>query len=140
MKSSFLILLALFLIENILASTKALRTFVGYNVYKGKAAMVIKPVAPVFNELANGNRILFKDGGMLLEIAPISGVREYDWTKKATFLLDPSECGEILCFHDMKTSTEVGFLHDTFMGGTYVHIYISYEYRLVTHLMLPDIL
>jgi hypothetical protein len=122
MKSAFLIYLALFLIETILASTKAARTFVGYNVYKGKAAMAIKPVAPVFNELANGNRILSKDGGMLLEIAPISGVREYDWTKKATFLLDPSECGEILCFHDMKASTEVGFLHDTFMGGAYIYM------------------
>ena len=117
-----LILLVLLILDPVLASSyQSTRTFVGYSVYKGKAAMVVKPVAPTFNVLPHKNRVLSKDGGMLIEIAPISGVREYDWTKKATFLLDPSECGEILCFHEMKAATEVSFLHDTFMGGNFSH-------------------
>ena len=49
------------------------RTFVSYNVYKGKAAMSVKPVNPVINTMSNGNKLLTKDGGLLIEIAPMSG-------------------------------------------------------------------
>ena len=100
------------------------RTFVSYNVYKGKAAMAIKPVSPVFTQMSNGNRLLSKDGGILIEAAPVSGVREYDWTKKSAFLLDPTECGQILYFHETK-GNEVNFIHDTFMGGMSLSICFS---------------
>ena len=42
-------------------------------------------------------------------------MREYDWVKKSAFLLDPTECGQILYFHDTKLN-DVSFLHDTFMS------------------------
>lgn len=47
------------------------RSFVAYNVYKGKAALTMKPVAPTFSALPTGSRVLAKDGGLLLEIAPV---------------------------------------------------------------------
>lgn len=91
------------------------KTFVSYNVYKGKAALCIKPVSPTFTAMAGGNRVLSRDGGLLIEAAPLTGTREYDWSKKSAFLLDPSELGQILHFHESK-GNELNFLHDTFMG------------------------
>ena len=55
---------------NINAPSSSPKTFVSYNIYKGKAALAIKPVAPVFSLMSTGNKLLNKDGGLLLEAAP----------------------------------------------------------------------
>ena len=52
-----------------------------------------------------------------MEFAAVSGPREYDWTKKQTFLLDVIECGEALNLnYDNKNGIE--FLHDPNMGDS----------------------
>ena len=51
---------------------------------------------------------------MLLEMAPMVGPRDYDWTKKASFLLDPTECGELICLQCVK-GEQVEFFHDPFI-------------------------
>jgi hypothetical protein len=101
----------------------------------------------MFSLMSTGNKLLSKDGGLLLEAAPginvyfiihgyaffsflyddliASGLREYDWTKKSGFLLDPTECGEILYFHEKKTN-EVNFLHDTFMNGIDLYNFLNF--------------
>ena len=49
----------------------------------------------------------------MFEIAPCVGTREYDWKQKSTFLLDPTECGEIV---SMNTKVGCDFFHDPFMS------------------------
>jgi len=91
------------------------RTFTSYVIYKGKAALSLKPIPPTFASKGS-SRIVSKNGGLLLEFAPASGVREYDWTKKGTFLLGPTECGDILTMRpDNKEGLE--FLRDPKMGS-----------------------
>jgi hypothetical protein len=41
------------------------------------------------------------------------GQREYDWTKKGTFLLDPTECGEIIALDPARGAD---FIHDPNVG------------------------
>jgi hypothetical protein len=90
------------------------RTFASYVVYKGKGAASIKSIPPVLIPVPNTNsRTVKSTGGLLFEIAPCVGTREYDWQKKATFLLDPTECGEIV---SMDTKVGCDFFHDPFMS------------------------
>jgi len=86
-----------------------LRTFAGYNVYKGKGAINIKPIPPSF-KMNGKSQVVDREGALLFEFAPIGkGPREYDWTKKASFSMSVGECGEMIRAKD-GTSTE--FLHD----------------------------
>ena len=92
------------------------KTFVSYVVYKGKAALSFKPIPPTFTQKGS-SKIVSRFGGMLLEFAPSVGLRQYDWTKKAAFLLEPTECGAIIGF-DMYTKTStVDLFHDPNMGN-----------------------
>jgi hypothetical protein len=43
------------------------------------------------------------------------GPREYDWTKKGTFLVDPTECGDLLSLDTSRPSVE--FIHDPNAGA-----------------------
>ena len=43
-------------------------------------------------------------------------MREYDWSRKSAFLLDPTECGQILYFADTLEGGPCSFLHDTYLG------------------------
>lgn len=90
------------------------RTFASYVVYKGKGAASVKSIPPVLADVPNTNsRTVKQTGGFLFEIAPCVGTREYDWRKKATFLLDPTECGEIV---SMDNKVGCDFFHDPFMS------------------------
>ena len=90
------------------------RTFASYVVYKGKGAASVKSVPPVLADVPGTNsRSVRQTGGLLFEIAPCVGTREYDWKRKGTFLLDPTECGEIV---SMDTKVGCDFFHDPFMS------------------------
>jgi hypothetical protein len=63
------------------------RTFTSYNIYKGKAAMAVKPIPPTLSIIKEGSRTVSRPGAMLFELAPAIGSREYDWRNKITFAL-----------------------------------------------------
>ena len=86
------------------------RTFASYVIYKGKGAASIKAIPPSFSQLQGSqSRIVDKQGGLLFELALATSPREYDWQKKGTFLLDPTECAELISM-DSKVGCE--FYHD----------------------------
>ena len=90
------------------------RTFASYVIYKGKGAASVKSIPPVFSQIpGTRSRNVKQQGGLLFEVAPCVGTREYDWTKKSTFLLDPTECGEIV---SMEKQVGCDFFHDPFMS------------------------
>jgi hypothetical protein len=93
------------------------RTFASYIIYKGKGAASLKSVPPSFKRLGDSNsRTVDRLGGLLFEIAPSTGnPREYDWQKKGTFLLDPTECGELI---SMERSVGCEFFHDPNMADS----------------------
>lgn len=98
----------------------ATKSYVRYPIYKGKAALSVRPVSPTFTPIsgASGARTLSKEGGMLFEFALASGQRVYDWANKGSFLLDVGECGAIISM-EQRTGSAAGleFVHDPNMGG-----------------------
>ncbi|EHA8590278.1 single-stranded DNA-binding protein WHY1, chloroplastic [Cocos nucifera] len=62
------------------------RVFVGYSIYKGKAALTVEPKAPEFTPLDSGAFKLSKEGFILLQFAPAAAVRQYDWNRKQVVL------------------------------------------------------
>ena len=89
------------------------RTYASYVVYKTKAAVSIK-VFPASFEMVNKARVVSREGGLFLEFANSSGPRTYDWTKKGTFLVSTTECGELLTLDSSSKGLE--FFHDPNMG------------------------
>ena len=88
------------------------RTFASYVIYKSKGAASVKLIPPSFVAVAGGSggsRIVDKQGGLLFELALSTSPREYDWQKKGTFLLDPTECGELIV---MERGVGAEFFHD----------------------------
>jgi hypothetical protein len=122
---SFIAFMAAFQMKSPLLSTRSLqmvaadpmRTFAAYVVYKGKAALSFKIIHPSYSKVGPQSRTVNKEGGILLEFAPTgSQPREYDWSKKASFLLDATECGELLIM-PKDTKNGIDFVHDPNMGG-----------------------
>lgn len=101
------------LYSNINDDNTNLRSYAAFTIYKGKAALSIKPIAATFQMYGKQSQTVSREGGMLFEFAPIgNGPREYDWSKKTTFLLDATECGEIIA-NDAKFQKDgVEFSHD----------------------------
>ncbi|CAM8912768.1 unnamed protein product [Rhodiola kirilowii] len=89
------------------------RVFVGYSIYKGKAALTVEPRAPEFALMDSGAYKISKDGFVYLQFAPASGVRQYDWSRKQVFSLSVFEIGTIISLGP-KDSCE--FFHDPFRG------------------------
>lgn len=76
--------------------------------------MGLKVIPPTFVKTSDKARSVSRSGVILLEFAPVgAGPREYDWSRKASFSLSPTECGEILA---MDQSKGVEFFHDPNMG------------------------
>jgi hypothetical protein len=90
------------------------RTFADYSVYKGKAALSVKPIPPTF-AVSGSTRVVTRNGGMLFEAAAASGIREYDWSNKLSFRLDVVECGDLL--EKVGQGDGIDLLHDPNMGG-----------------------
>ena len=90
--------------------TPSPRTFASYVIYKSKGAASVKVIPPSFTPVSGtASRIVDKHGGLLFELASSTSPREYDWQKKGTFLLDPTECGELIV---MDRSVGAEFFHD----------------------------
>ena len=90
------------------------RVFASYIVYKGKGAVAIKPITPKFSFIPQSkSRVVERAGGLLFELAPSAGPRQYEWNKKTTFLLDPTECGALIAF---EKNVGCEFLHDPNMN------------------------
>jgi hypothetical protein len=86
------------------------RRYAAYNIYKGKGALCLKIVSPTWTKVKDGQSyFVSKEGGLLFEFAPATTTpKEYDWSKKATFLLDVTECGDLLT----KRKDGCEFIHD----------------------------
>lgn len=85
------------------------RRYTGYNIYKGKGAIAIRVIPPTWSQQGSKSFVLSREGGLLFEFAPSTGTqREYDWSKKANFFLDVTECGEVL----NRGATGCDFVHD----------------------------
>ncbi|CAI9092712.1 OLC1v1028030C1 [Oldenlandia corymbosa var. corymbosa] len=89
------------------------KVFVGYSVYKGKAALAVDPRPPEFLPLDSGAFKVSKEGYVLLQFAPSAGTRQYDWSRKQVFSLSVTEMGSIISLGP-KDSCE--FFHDPFKG------------------------
>ncbi|XP_068635446.1 single-stranded DNA-binding protein WHY1, chloroplastic-like [Aristolochia californica] len=89
------------------------RVFVGYTIYKGKAALAVEPKAPEFLPLDSGAYKVSKEGFVLLQFAPAAGLRQYDWSRKQVFSLSVTEIGSVMGL-GAKDSCE--FFHDPFKG------------------------
>lgn len=98
-------------------SATDVRSFVRYPIYKGKCALCVRPIPPTFAPVSPTTRNLAREGGILLEFAPTSGVRAYDWTKKTSFLLDATECGAVVMM-DTTKQENLDFFHDPNMGSS----------------------
>ena len=66
-----------------------------YAVYKSKAAAKFQVIKPTFEVKPDGSRAKKRDGGVLLEMAPAVGPRQYDWNQKQTIMLSPLELVEL---------------------------------------------
>jgi len=83
--------------------------YTGYNIYKGKGSIAIKVIPPTWTQQqGTKSYVLSREGGLLFEFAPSTTIREYDWSKKTTFFLSATECGEVL----NRGATGCEFLHD----------------------------
>ena len=95
-------------------ANKSPMTFASYVIYKGKGAVSLKIITPSFTPIGQ-NRQMSKAGGLFFEFAPSIGQREYDWSRKGTFLLDVTECGTVLSL-EKGVSNSYEFVHDPMMG------------------------
>ena len=99
------------------ADTASDRLFTSYDVYKGKSALNVKPVRPTFSAASTDTSLrLQKAGGLLVEMAPASGQRTYDWASKIMFLLNVTEMGDLLAFNADVASQALQFTHDPAMN------------------------
>jgi hypothetical protein len=94
-------------------SDQGMKTYVGYGLFKGKGAINVKPI-PATLKIANGARTVEKEGVLLFEFAPTLAAKEYDWSKKISFALDPTECAELVRFKETET---VSFMHNPNLGA-----------------------
>ncbi|KAK1297925.1 hypothetical protein QJS10_CPB14g01327 [Acorus calamus] len=89
------------------------KIYVGYSIYKGKAALQVEPRAPEFAPLDTGAFKLSKEGLVFLQFAPAVATRQYDWSRKQVFSLSVAEIGTLISLGP-KDSCE--FFHDPFKG------------------------
>ncbi|XP_062152681.1 single-stranded DNA-binding protein WHY2, mitochondrial [Alnus glutinosa] len=90
----------------------ASQIFAPYSIFKGKAALTVKPVLPTFTKLDSGNLIVDRRGVMMLTFLPAIGERKYDSEKRQLFALSPTEVGSLISLGS-KDSCE--FFHDPSM-------------------------
>ena len=90
------------------------RVYCDYAVYKSKAAAKFQVIKPTFEVKPDGSRAKKRDGGVLLEMAPAVGPRQYDWNQKQTIMLSPLELVELT--ESLHFGRGVNFFHDPGMG------------------------
>ncbi|KAK1276184.1 hypothetical protein QJS04_geneDACA009961 [Acorus gramineus] len=89
----------------------------GYTIFKGKAALSMKPVPPTYNKLNSIDIKLDRKGVVMLSFWPAVGQRKYDWQKKQHFALSATEVGSLISlgpaescefFHDLSKMASSG--------------------------------
>lgn len=83
-----------------------------YSIFKGKAALSIKPLLPQFSKSDSGGLIVGRCGCIMLTFWPSIGERKYNWEKKQVFALSPTEVGSMI---NLGTHDNVEFFHDPSM-------------------------
>ena len=116
------------------------RTYIEYKLYKTKGAVALKPI-PATIKLDGPVRTVEKDGVLLLEFAPLSGVaaqsaaaggygkKDYDYSKKEFFSLSVTELGDLI---HMKETDSLNYVHTP--NGMYndkVNVYIPFTFILI---------
>ncbi|KAJ4846723.1 hypothetical protein Tsubulata_048057 [Turnera subulata] len=89
------------------------KVFVSHSIYKGKAALTVEPRPPQFSTLESGAIRVSKEGILMLQFAPATGLRQYDWTRKQVFSLSVAEIGSLISL-GAKDSCEI--FHDPNIG------------------------
>jgi hypothetical protein len=76
-------------------------------------------VAPTFAAAGreSSSLTLQRAGGLMFEMAPSSGTRQYDWTRKVVFMCNVIELGDILAMGTGAVPS-VEFVHDPAMGSS----------------------
>ncbi|KAL1212500.1 Single-stranded DNA-binding protein WHY2 [Cardamine amara subsp. amara] len=91
------------------------RVFAPYAIFKGKAALTVAPVLPVFAKIDSGNVCIERRGTVMMTFMPAIGQRKYDWAKKQMFALSATEVGSVISMGS-KDSSE--FFHDPSMKSS----------------------
>ncbi|RWV92904.1 hypothetical protein GW17_00044678 [Ensete ventricosum] len=89
--------------------------FANYTVFKGKAALSVKPILPDIRELDSRSSRTYRNGGVMLTFWPAVGQRKYDWEKKQVFALSPTEVGS---FIGLGPAESCEFFHDPSMKSS----------------------
>eukprot|EP01043_Picozoa_sp_COSAG02_P008639 COSAG02_NODE_280_length_25797_cov_66.644447_18_plen_211_part_00 len=87
------------------------QTFVDFSIYKGRAALQIKPIPPTWRSSGSA-RSIEREGVILVEAAAASKQRDYDWGQKQVFALNILEIGKLMT----RSEEEVQFVHDPNKG------------------------
>lgn len=83
-----------------------------YSIFKGKAALSIRPVLPQFIKSDSGGLRVGRRGCIMLICWPSIGERKYNWEKKQVFALSPTEVGSMI---NLGPNDNVQFFHDPSM-------------------------
>lgn len=95
------------------------KRFTQYSIYKGKAALSIKPIPPTWKD-TEYNYAMDRHGTLLLTFIPSTGQTGkpggLQWKDHVNFGLSPSECGELINACDSRE--RASFYHDLGNGST----------------------
>jgi hypothetical protein len=95
------------------------KRFTQYSIYKGKAALSIKPIPPTWKDTEH-NYAIDRQGTLLLTFIPSTGQAGkpggLQWKDHVNFGLSPSECGELINACDGRE--RASFYHDLGNGST----------------------
>uniref|UniRef100_A0ACD5Z1S4 Uncharacterized protein n=1 Tax=Avena sativa TaxID=4498 RepID=A0ACD5Z1S4_AVESA len=92
------------------------KKFANYTVFKGKAALSISPILPVFSKPESGGSRVNRNGSVMLTFFPAVGQRKYDFTKKQLFALSPTEVGSLI---SLGPAESCEFFHDPSMKSSH---------------------
>ncbi|XP_064938383.1 single-stranded DNA-binding protein WHY2, mitochondrial-like isoform X1 [Musa acuminata AAA Group] len=98
------------------AGSTSIGRFANYTVFKGKAALSMKPILPAIRELdqSRSSRV-YRNGSVILTFWPAVGQRKYDWEKKQVFALSATEVGSLI---GLGPTESCEFLHDPSMKSS----------------------
>ena len=91
------------------------KVYCDFAIYKSKTALKLSVIRATYEtNAATGASHKRRDGCALLEFAPATGARQYDWSRKQTISLSPVELAELADALDRGRA--VSFFHDPNMG------------------------
>ncbi|KAF7078238.1 hypothetical protein CFC21_082709 [Triticum aestivum] len=94
----------------------SVKKYASYTVFKGKAALSISPILPLFTKVESGGSRVDRNGSVMLTFFPAVGQRKYDYTKKQLFALSPTEVGSLI---SLGPAESCEFFHDPSMKSSH---------------------